>query len=100
MVNWKSIRIKKGNYGFDLKFEVIEDGERKDLTGITPTLKVYRSGSLFLSKTCSVSGGYVVCHVDEGDFDEVGVYEAEIELSKEGYLEDTETFIIEVEPTV
>lgn len=97
-----SIEIKKGNYGIDLEFEVKNpDGTPFDLTGYTVTLKVWKPGkaTLSLSATCEIidaANGKCRYTVKEGDFQEVGDFYAELELTKAGVCIDTETFGIKV----
>ena len=54
---------------------------------------------LYLEGDCHIhdsAKGECTYFVQRGDFDELGVYHAEIELSKTGVLEDTETFQITI----
>lgn len=93
----EEIRVKKGNYGFYWVFTIEEDGQEKDLTGLTPYLKVWNSsGELVKQKPCSVVDNKVKCLIEQGDFDTAGVYYGEIELQRDAYVEDTESFIIRV----
>ncbi|MFQ6053027.1 MAG: BppU family phage baseplate upper protein [Candidatus Bathyarchaeia archaeon] len=97
--------IKKGNYGFDLNFTVQHaDGTVYDLTGFTVHLKLWDSdGNLILNQQCMIvnaAQGKCKYTVQSGDFDTEGRYMAELELTKTGWLEDTDTFEIIVAPTV
>ncbi|MEM2906052.1 MAG: BppU family phage baseplate upper protein [Candidatus Bathyarchaeia archaeon] len=100
-----SLSVKRGNYGFALTFNVKNsDGSAKNLTGYTVTLKVWASGSesCKFTGTCTVTdaaNGICTYTVANGDFATVGQYLAELELTKTGVVEDTETFPILVEAT-
>ncbi|MFQ6052814.1 MAG: BppU family phage baseplate upper protein [Candidatus Bathyarchaeia archaeon] len=97
--------IKKGNYGFDLNFAIKHaDGSKYDLNGFTVHLKVWDDeGTLILNEQCMIivaTEGTCKYTVQSGDFDTEGRYMAELELTKAGWLEDTDTFEIIVAPTV
>ncbi len=100
-----SVTVKKGNYGFVITFNVKNsDGTAKNLTGYTVTLKVWVLGAASVKFTgaCTVtdaSGGVCTYTVAETNFDTVGSYLAELELTRSGVVEDTETFPILVEAT-
>jgi len=100
-----SLSVKKGNYGFTLTFNVKNsDGSAKNLTGYTVTLKVWAPGAASVKFTgaCAVTdaaNGVCTYTVASGDFDTVGGYRAELELTKTGVVEDTETFPVLVEAT-
>jgi len=101
MADWN---VKKDNYGFTQQFTVKQaDGSAKDLTGLTVTLKVWdTSGNLKFSGTCTVTdaaNGVCTYTPAASDFDTVGDYKAELELTKANYREDTDTFTISVRET-
>lgn len=92
-------RYKLNNYGFNILFKIIEEDtkEPKDLTGYDAVFKMWIPGSYssFLEGVCNIHDadkGECIYLVKDGDFDELGKYYAEIELTKNGVLEDTETF--------
>jgi len=96
----KTIRVKQYNYGIVLQFEVQDaEGNPRDLTGLEVVLKMWR-GETVKALTCTVTdaaNGLVSCTVTDQDFfDTVGVFLAELELRGQDYVEDTESFLIEV----
>lgn len=95
----KTIRVKQHNYGIVLQFEIQDaEGNPKDLTGLEVILKMWR-GDTVKTLTCTVTdtSGLVSCTVSDRDFfDTVGVFLAELELRGQDYVEDTESFLIEV----
>jgi hypothetical protein len=98
MADWD---VKKDNYGFTQQFTVNQaDGTAKNLAGLTVTLKVWNGdGTLKFSGACTVTdAANGICTYDPiaTDFDTVGDYKAELELSDTGYLEDTSTFTVSV----
>jgi len=92
------LKVKKGNYGFKFEFTITDaDGNPVDLTNLTVVLKIWNQTSKEISCTITdAAAGKCECTVPEGTFDEVGLYKAEIELQGMNYVEDTETFLIEV----
>ena len=97
------ITIPKSDYGFDIDFTVQDSsGSAYDLTGYTVTLKVWSPGvpgTLLIDDSCTIddaSSG--TCHysVSSGDFDTVGIYHGELELTQAGIVESTEVFGITV----
>ena len=103
------IPIKQGNYGFNLTFTIYQYPKEKkivlSLSGYTITLYVwkFKETTLKFSDTCNIVGdgsaGKCTYMVKITDFDTLGHFYAELTLTKEGALEDTETFMVEVEPT-
>jgi len=95
----KKLKLKQGNYGFKLQFTITEaDDTPKDLSDLIAYLKIWKGDSL-QKIACSIAdtaNGVVECIVSSGLFDETGIYLAEIELQGANYVEDTETFVIEV----
>jgi len=98
-----SLVVKKGNYGFLFEFTVKKaDGTAFDLTGYTVTLKVWKDSTTQFTAACTITdaaSGKCQYQVTSGDFDAVGQYLAELELTKTGFVEDTETFQITVTET-
>lgn len=95
------MNVPKGDYGYYLNFIVQKsDGTAYDLTGYTITLKVWRAGSpdiLIMSGACDIvtaASGICKYLVASGDFDDLGRYEAELELTKVDVKESTKTFEI------
>lgn len=99
------ITIPKSDFGFSLNFTVQEDDETAfNLTGYTITMKVWSQG---LSSDPIVTGACVAdveasgtCHypVVQYDFDDVGDYLVEIELTKVGVAaESTRNYTLHVE---
>ena len=103
------IEVTQGSYGYSLNFTIKDsEGNSKDLTGYTIYFKVWKKdGTVKVNGTCTtddaVSG---TCHytVQSGDFDtlddtfyvtedevtkKVSEYQAELELTKTGILENT-----------
>ena len=90
------ITIPQGTYGINLNFTVYNnDGTAYDLTALTITFKVWRSGN---RDSLIVSGGCVIdvaasgtCHytIVTGDFDKAGKYQWELELTKVGMIDNT-----------
>ena len=79
------------------------DGSVYDLTGFTVTLKVWLDGTLLFSGQCMiVNGPQGKCKytVASGNFATEGKFLAELELTKTGWVEDTDTFEIQVAPTM
>lgn len=101
----KEIRVKEGDYGFALGFEIKNaDGTPKDLTGYAVYLKVWDSGmNVILNGQCSITdavNGKVAYIIQQNDFTQAGQYYAELELVKAGVVENTETFRFIVEESV
>jgi hypothetical protein len=99
--------VKVNNFGFLFTFTVQNaDGSARDLTGLTVTLYVYtqdQTPTLLFSGVCAVqapaTAGICTYMVVSGNFPNIGTYNAELELTQStSYLEDTETFTIDVIP--
>jgi hypothetical protein len=98
------IYIPKGDKGFNINFTIRDsDGVVYDLSTYTVTLKVWKvgqPGTTLLSGACVLDGGGTTgqCHyvVASGSFDSVGIFKAELELTKTGVIESTMSFDIEV----
>ena len=90
--------VPKGDYGFDLNFTVRDsDGDAYNLTGYTIKLKVWSPNNpsiLMVNGTCSIlvaASGTCKYTVANGDFNSVGNYLFELELTKTGVVESTKT---------
>lgn len=102
----ESIQIPKGDCGFKLEFTVhTYDGDAVDLTGYTVNLKVWEAGTpgtlAFAAAACTVpaatiTDGICTYTVTSTDFIVSKTYHAELELTKTGVVESTETFKIVV----
>ncbi len=99
----EKITVPKGDKGYDLSFTVTDSSASAyDLSGYLVTLKVWAakvSGTLLIDSNCPVdTAASGTCHytVANGDFDTVGRYIAELELTKSGVIESTENFSITV----
>ena len=103
------IKVTQGSVGYALEFSVTDsDGNPKDLTGYTINFKVWKKDeTLKVNGTCDIEDATAgTCHytVQSGDFDtldaivyimeneiakKASVYQAELELTKTGVLENT-----------
>lgn len=97
------LTIPKGDFGFNIAFELEEsDGTAFNGTGYTPTLKVWEalsSGTVTVTGACSwitQAEGKCAYEVQDGDFDEAGIYSAEVECTKTGARESFGPFRITV----
>jgi hypothetical protein len=105
--------VKVNDFGFDLTFTVLNaDGTPRDLTTINVKLYVYtqdQDPTLLFSGICTVSipaAGVCTYTVTPTNFSEVGTFNAELEMTQSTvpftppytFLEDTETFSINVIP--
>jgi hypothetical protein len=97
---------KHKNYGFDFTFTIYEsDGATpKVLTDYTLTFKMWKRGSrvVKVSSACAITdaaNGVCTYTVAINDLDTIGEFEAEVELTKAGIIEDTDPFYITVEPS-
>ena len=95
--------IPQNDQGFYLNFTVEDSDENAyNLSGYTIKLKVwkkYEPSVLLLTGTCSIvdaASGTCRYLIAEDDFEDVGLFEAELELTKTGIIESTESFEIEV----
>lgn len=96
-----TIPIPKGDRGFDLPFIVQDsDGNAYNLTDYTIKLKVWvrgTPGTLKVNGSCSITDaatGKCKYAIQATDFTTVTKYMAELELTKPGIVESTETFEI------
>jgi len=93
-------RYKAGNYGFRILFKLIDatTKEPHDLSQYDEVkFKMWLPGysDLYLDELCVItdaSHGECSYRVHKGDFDSLGIYNAEVEMSNNGILEDSETF--------
>ena len=97
------LTIPKGDYGYQIVFTVKDSaGVAYVLSGYTITLKVWRSGmpGLLLSGACTImvaASGTCYYPVVVGNFNRVGIYQVELELTKSGVVESTRNYVLEVE---
>ena len=91
------ISLPKGTYGIDFDFTVYNnDGTAHSLTDLTITLKVWKSGlpgTLLVDAGCTIDvAASGTCHytIQDGDFDDVGLYLYELELTKASYRDNTD----------
>ena len=92
---------ERDSYGIILLFRITEldTGNPKDISGLDVQFKMWESqdSSLKIDAPCTIydgSNGECTYKVKEEDFNDNGTYESELQLSKIGYLETTETFKI------
>jgi len=97
------LTIPKGDYGFLLAFTVQkDDGTAYDLTDYTIKLKVWTMGTpanLIVDAICTPNvpaDGTCYYIIQSGDFDTVGNYLLELELTKAGVVESTRYYTLEV----
>jgi len=97
------IYIPSSDKGFNLGFTLKNaDGSAYNLTGYTIKLKVWRPGQpglLLLNGSCDIDSAVDgTCHyeITASDFTSVGIFKAELELTKAGVIESTKTFDIEI----
>ena len=97
------IYIPKGDKGFNLSFTIRDsNGNAYDISTYTVTLKLWRKGlpgTVVQSGACViVSGPAGTCTyaVTDSSFTSVGELVAELELTKTGVIESTQSFTIEV----
>jgi baseplate upper protein BppU len=104
--------IKVNNFAFALTFKVVNaDGTPRDLTGLSVTFYVYtqeETPTILFSGPCVIlspsTTGVCTYTVLNGNFNTVGTFDAELELTIPAppgpfsYLEETETFNINVIP--
>lgn len=97
------MNIPKGDYGYNLTFIVQElPGVPYPLVGYMVKLKVWVAGApgtLLTNGDCLITSpteGICTYLVKNTDFTAVGIYQAELELSKAGAVESTQSFTIRV----
>lgn len=91
-----TITIPKGSYGMRIDFLVRnDDNSPYDLTGLTITIKAWTRGSpgaLFFSGALTISGATSgMCYYTPiaADFDTVGQYVWELEMTRVGFIDNT-----------
>jgi len=97
--------IPRGIYGVALTLSFKNaDGSAKDLTGYTGTLKVWIKGQSktpFVSATLTIdspsSAGMTHYDIEQGKFDDEGVFRARGYFTKTGANDPSDIFEIEVE---
>ena len=99
-----TITTGKNDYGFNLAFTIYDsDGNARNITGYTVTLKVWKAGrpkELVINSACTVDvAASGTCHytIAANDFREAARYNYELELTKEGVVDSSESGIIVVE---
>lgn len=95
------IFVPKDDVGYEIDFTINDsDGDAYDLNGYTVTLKMWIkgvSGTLLIDSACSprvAADGTCYYTILANDFEAVGEYQAELELTQSGIVESTETFEI------
>ena len=99
----ENITIGKGDYGYPLYFTVKDDdGDAYPLTDYTVKLKMWVSGvpgTLLLDDACvltSPTHGICTYTIQEHDFDTLGRFAYELELTQTGLVESTDVGYITV----
>lgn len=99
----ESLTISRSDIGFNLAFTVQKsDGTAQNIGSYTVTLKVWTMGdpsALVLDEACTediAASGTTHYTVQSGDFETLGHYRAELELTKTDVKESTELFEIVV----
>lgn len=96
--------VPRGDKGFQIPFTA-KNGDTKKviiLTGYTVYFKVWKPGQsdiLLINGLCTPDDEELgTCHytVKEGDFDKLGRYYGELELTNGGAIESTQPFMITV----
>jgi hypothetical protein len=101
------LSVPKGDYGITYTFHSVKKNATsgvsvKDLTGFTVTLKMWVAGSpgtLLLDAACTVTnaaGGVCTYTSLAGDFDTVGTFNAELELTEAGIVDSSMPFTIHI----
>ena len=99
----EKITISKGDVGFNLNFTVQDStATAYNIGSFTVAFKVWtvgNPGTLLLEQDCTevvAADGTCYYTIQSGDFDTVGSFRAELELTKTGVIESTENFEIVV----
>lgn len=97
------VYIPVNDKGFNLNFTVKDaTGTAYNLTDYTIKLKVWKvsnPGTLLVTGTCVIviaANGTCYYNVAASDFTSIGSFKAELELTKTGVIESTQSFDIEV----
>lgn len=100
----QTLSIKQSDYNWDANFTITDStGTAYNLTGYTITFKMWREGdkgNLVVNGTGSIvvaASGTCKYTSVAADFAVAGDYLAEIELTKSGTIESSETFMVSVE---
>jgi len=95
----QTLTVAAGDYGYQIPFVVQDaDGNAKDLTGYTVTLHTWQSlvpGTYVINEACTVdveASGTCHYNIASGDISSAGQWVGELELTKAGAVESTETF--------
>ena len=98
------ITVPKGNYGYNLAFTIQDaDESAYNLSGYTVTLKVWPQDIMtapIVNSACTIdTAASGTCHytVQNGDFDYIGNYLCELELTQSGIVESTRNYTLTVE---
>ena len=97
------VEVKKGHFGYDLRFSIRDKGALIDFTGHTLVLKVWEDGATSAKWTLTgaiIETGVVDFAVTSDDFTEEGVFFAEAGWTKTGVDDGSETFQITVLPSI
>ena len=94
--------IPVGDYGYNLAFTVYESDQETVyvLTGYTITLKTWAPGvpgTILVEGTCTItdaSAGTCTYLIADEDFDTIGRFYGELELTKSGVVESSQPIII------
>ncbi len=99
----QGVEVKQGHFGYTLRFNVSDDNGAVDFTGCTIAMKVWKEGASSVTWTLTGSNagsGAVDVAVTVNDFTLSGNYLGEIEWTKTGIKDGTETFPVKVIPSV
>lgn len=99
----QSVTIPQKDKGYAIAFTVeYSNAVARDLTGYTVNIKSWTPtapGVLLVNKACAVTNaslGTCTYTLASGDFNTIGVYYAELELTATNIAESTETFKVVV----
>ncbi len=99
-----AIAVKSGDFGYYQQLTITQNGTVKNLTGYTLRLLVWAEfypGTILWALTGAIVGlpanGIADFLVTAGAFATVGVYYAEVELTKAGVKESSDTILLTVE---
>jgi hypothetical protein len=100
------LQIPRGDYGVQYTFYVMKKvagiQSARSLSGFTVTLKVWAEGTpstLLINQPCTVTDGpNGVCTYTSiaGNFDTIGDFKAELELTAAGVVDSSQPFTIRV----
>ena len=98
-----NIDVKKGHYGKAIRFNVTRDGADVDFSGYTVNWKIWKQGEASVRWTISgsiIEAGVVDFTPTNTDFDVEGEFRAELEWTKTGIVDGSETFRVTVLPSL